>query len=154
MTQTPLGRLAEAAGIVPQYHDIRGVEHPTKEETARIFLGRMGLPADTEAEVAASLALLAAREWGRLLQPVAVVDVDLVAVAVALGNLGLAVDGGNPRLRIETRGIGAEPHRAAKIALGLAFLERIALEPFRHQTDHRFARFAEFRGGSLFDTRQ
>ncbi|MCA8931922.1 MAG: 4-alpha-glucanotransferase [Rhodospirillaceae bacterium] len=72
MTQTPLGRLAEAAGIVPQYHDIRGVEHPTKEETARIFLGRMGLPADTEAEVAASLALLAAREWGRLLQPVAV----------------------------------------------------------------------------------
>lgn len=77
MTQTPLDRLAEAAGIVPLYHDIRGVAHPTKPETARLFLRRIGLPADTEEEVAGSLAILAKREWGRLFQPIAVLPSEL-----------------------------------------------------------------------------
>ena len=53
-------------------------------------------------------------------QPVDVVDVDLVAVAVALADLTLAVDLVRERARLEDAGIGAKPHRAAEIAAGAA----------------------------------
>ncbi len=51
-----------------------------------------------------------------VLQPVLVVDVDLVAVAVALGNVGRAVDLGDLGVLLQRRLVGAEAHRAAEIA--------------------------------------
>src|SRR5579875_127482 len=66
-----------------------------------------------------------------------VVDVDLVSVAVALADLGGAVDRGHARPGHEPRRIGAEAHGAAEIAVGLALLELVALHPFGHQADHR-----------------
>ena len=69
---TDLDRLAAEAGIEPHYYDINGVRHDTTAETKRLFLGRMGLPAETDAAVAASLEALSARRWSRLVGPVAV----------------------------------------------------------------------------------
>ena len=46
--------------------------------------------------------------------------------------------------RCERRRIGAEPHGAAEVAVGRALLQRVALEPFGHQADHRLRRRREF----------
>ena len=79
----------------------------------------------------------------RRLQRVAIGDVDLVAVAVALADPGRAVDLGDPAFRVEHRVIGAEPHRAAEIAVGLAPLQLVAAHPFGHQPDDRMLARAE-----------
>src|SRR5207247_8869669 len=52
-----------------------------------------------------------------LLEPVLVGGIDLVAMAVAFGNLGgTAIDTGNPAAAIEHCRISAKPHRAAELA--------------------------------------
>ena len=58
----------------------------------------------------------AGKDQPGLFQPFLVVDVHLVAVAVALGHLGLAVDFGNHCALFEGMRIGAEPHRATHVA--------------------------------------
>ena len=85
------------------------------------------------------------------LQPLLVVDVHLVAVAVALADRGRAVDLARPALPgCSTRLVGAEPHRAAEIAAGLARLQLVAAHPFGHQADHRLRARAELgRAGAL-----
>src|ERR1700691_2317982 len=72
-----------------------------------------------------------------LFQPGFVVDVDLVAVAVALADLGLAVDLGDAAAGQKLRRISAEAHGATQIAVDLALFQRVALHPFGHEADHR-----------------
>ena len=70
-----------------------------------------------------------------LLEPALVAGVDLVAVAVALGDLGRAVDA--PRCGCRARAprrIGAEPHGAAEVAAVAALLQLVALHPLGHQS--------------------
>src|SRR6202023_1105347 len=68
---------------------------------------------------------------------------DLVAVAVALGNLGGAVDAPGLAAAQEDRRIGAEPHGAAEVAVAAAPVQLVALHPFGHQADHRLGSEAD-----------
>src|SRR5713101_5307273 len=86
-----------------------------------------------------------------LLEPAAIAGVDLVAVTVALGNLGRAVNLRHPAAALEHGRIGAEPHGAAEIAVEAARLRRVTLQPFRHQPDHGLARRAELGRIRLLD---
>src|SRR5271165_4495735 len=70
--------------------------------------------------------------------------IDLVTVAMALGNLGGAVDSCNPAAPREMRRIGAEPHGTTEVAPRAARLHLIALEPLGHQANHRLAGRLEF----------
>src|SRR5712692_8246666 len=78
-----------------------------------------------------------------LLEPVLIAGIDLIAVAVALGNLDGAIYFAYPTAALEEREIGAEPHRAAEIVVDAANLELVSLHPFRHQADHRMRGGAE-----------
>ena len=86
-----------------------------------------------------------------LLQAVLVGGVDLVAVPVALGDFGRAVNCPDLAAARQQSGIRAEPHGAAEIAAGAALLQLVAFHPFGHQADHRLARGAEFRGIGVLD---
>src|SRR5581483_4623408 len=80
---------------------------------------------------------------GRL-KLVAIARVDLVAVAVALGDARRAVDCGDLAALGEHRLVSAEPHRAAERAVLLAPLELFAFHPFRHEADDRLLGRAKF----------
>jgi 4-alpha-glucanotransferase len=56
VTGAPLQALAEALGILPEWHDISGQHHITTPETQRALLSAMGITADSEAEAAEALA--------------------------------------------------------------------------------------------------
>ncbi|MGO8781478.1 MAG: glycogen debranching protein GlgX [Rhodomicrobium sp.] len=62
-----LNRLAEAAGISAQWHDIFGTRHTVPEGTKQALLADMGFAAGSNAEVRESLSRLADRENRRLL---------------------------------------------------------------------------------------
>ena len=64
-------------------------------------------------------------------QAVDVVDVDLVAVAVALADRGLLVDAMHEAAALEHAGVGAKPHRAAEIAARAALLHARPRAPIR-----------------------
>lgn len=68
-----LDQLCERCGVLPGYHDIWGGFHQTPDATKRALLATMGLPAQSDAEAAASLLALDRREWARPLPPVLVV---------------------------------------------------------------------------------
>jgi hypothetical protein len=87
----------------------------------------------------------------RRLQPVAIAHVDLVAVAVALGDRRGAIDFGDVAAGRQFRLVGADPHGAAEIAAALAHLEFVAAHPFGHQPDHRLGRLAELGGAGVRD---
>ena len=69
--------------------------------------------------------------------------VDLVAVAVSLLDLRRAIQRGDVAVAVEHSGIGAEPHRAAKVAPRRALLEAALTHPFGDQANDRLGRFAE-----------
>src|SRR5579862_5297052 len=85
----------------------------------------------------------AGKAQARLFEPRLVIDVDLVAMAMALADRGRAVNLGNAASRRQHRLIGAEPHRAAQIAFGIAPLYLIAARPFGHEADDRIGAGAE-----------
>ena len=62
-----LGALAEAMGILPEWHDLSGRLHVTAPETQRALLGAMGLAAADEGEAAATLDAQRARKAERRL---------------------------------------------------------------------------------------
>lgn len=70
---TALDRLAEAVGIEPGYYDIWGDWHVVPAEAKRALLDAMGLAADDERAVEASLAALDRRQWDRAVDPVSVI---------------------------------------------------------------------------------
>src|SRR6476469_1067880 len=65
----------------------------------------------------------AGKDQALLLERVAVMDVDFVAVAVALADHGLAVDRRRLAVAAQFRRIGAEAHRAAKVAIDVTLFE-------------------------------
>jgi len=67
-----LNRLADAAGIESNYWDIEGRLHQRSPQTARQLLRTLGVPAETDAETAASLAQLTEEPWREVLPPVIV----------------------------------------------------------------------------------
>ncbi|MBU6298257.1 MAG: 4-alpha-glucanotransferase [Alphaproteobacteria bacterium] len=67
-----MSRLADAAGIEPRYWDIHGRLHETPPETARSLLRAMGIAADSEEDVFASLAKFEDQLWRTPLPPVVV----------------------------------------------------------------------------------
>lgn len=71
---TELDRLAARAGIEPEWFDIFGNRTVVPGTTLRAILSAMGLPADDDAAVAVSLALLDRRAWVRPLDATTVVD--------------------------------------------------------------------------------
>ena len=71
--ETATDRLAQAAGILPEYTDKMGQVHVTSLETKRRFLSSMGFAAATDEEAAASLAAFEDASWLRHCPPVLVV---------------------------------------------------------------------------------
>src|SRR5260221_13538096 len=144
----PMRMLSNQAGLVERGADERREER-VRLERLRFQLG-MELYAD-EPGVAGELDDLgqfaigrhAGEEQALVLEPGLVVDIDLVAVAMALADIGRAVDLAHPAAWREDRPIGAEPHRAAEIATGFTALQEIAANPLRHQPDHRLTARAE-----------
>ena len=62
-----LDRLARLAGIEDGWWDFFGEWRVGPPETTRVFLAAMGLPAETDAQIRASLADFETRSWRRLL---------------------------------------------------------------------------------------
>jgi 4-alpha-glucanotransferase len=67
-----LSRLARLYGIERSYHDIWGRRHVTSASSQRSLLAVMGVPATSDAEVEASLALAERARWREPLPPVIV----------------------------------------------------------------------------------
>jgi 4-alpha-glucanotransferase len=72
MIDAALQALADAAGIEARYWDIQGRIHERSPDTARHLLCALGIPAASDAEVAASLVTLAEEAWRETLPPVIV----------------------------------------------------------------------------------
>jgi len=70
MSDASLDVLADAAGIEARYWDIQGRLHERPPETARYLLRALGIPADSDAEIAASLTVLEEEVWRETLPPV------------------------------------------------------------------------------------
>ena len=68
----PLDRLSELYGILPGYNDIWGNTHQTSDAARRALLRAMGVAAESEEDVAASLREFERRRWEQLLPPVQV----------------------------------------------------------------------------------
>lgn len=69
-----LDRLAEAAGIAPEWFGVEGDRHVVTPETKRTLLEAMGLPATTNEMAHASLAVLSRAGARRLLPPLVVTE--------------------------------------------------------------------------------
>src|SRR6202035_5558892 len=95
-----------------------------------------------------------AEAYAVLLEPAPIGGVDLVAVAVAFGNVDAAIDAGGLPAALEHRRIGAEPHGAAEIAVAAAPVQLVAFHPFGHQPDHGLGGGAELRRIGLADAAQ
>src|SRR6185295_10367303 len=95
----------------------------------------------------------AGEDQPRPFQRVAVMNVDLVAVAVPLADLILAVDRAHDAVAIELSLIGAEAHRPAKVAVDRALLQPFLAHPFSDEPDDRLGRLAELSRRRLGDPR-
>src|SRR5438270_6874539 len=69
------------------------------------------------------------------LERLAIMDVDLVAMAMALADVGHAVERCDTAVASENGGIGAQPHGSAEIAAGGALLKPLLTHPFGDQAD-------------------
>jgi 4-alpha-glucanotransferase len=87
MTDTAaLDRLAELAGVEPDYWDIWGNHHQIGAPSKRRILAALGYPADSDSAIAASISRIEEDDWRRPLPPVLVLRADqplLVPVVVA-----------------------------------------------------------------------
>ena len=83
MTASPvLDRLADLAGVEPEYWDIWGNHHPIAPENKRRLLGTLGCPAEDDAAAGAGVAGLDEREWLRPLPPVRILRTNEPATAI------------------------------------------------------------------------
>lgn len=86
MSDASVDRLADAVGIEARYWDIQGRLHERSPDTARHLIRALGIPADSDAEVAASLVTLAEEAWRETLPPVIVAkQATKIRVPVHLG---------------------------------------------------------------------
>src|SRR4029079_937812 len=95
----------------------------------------------------------AGKDQAAAFERVAIVDVDLVAVAVALADQILAVNRMDDAVAVEPGGIGAQPHGAAEVAAGRALLQSFLAHPLGDHADDRLGRVAEFGGRGFLDAR-
>lgn len=79
-----LQRLAEAAGLEPEFFDIFGGHHVVPPETKSAILGALGLRAGTVEECTASLETLQQKRWYRLCEPVTVVAAESISTTVEI----------------------------------------------------------------------
>ncbi len=86
-----------------------------------------------------------------LFQRLAIMGVHLVAVTMPLGDRRAAVDRSDMAVAVELGVIGAQPHRAAKIAASLALLQAVLGHPLGDETDDGLLCRAEFGGRGLLD---
>ena len=68
-----LDRLCDLYGVLPRYSDIWGSTHDVSKAARRALLAAMGVAANTEKEVAASLHAFERHKWDRPMPPVQVV---------------------------------------------------------------------------------
>lgn len=84
MSESPLDRLSELAGVAGVYYDIGGTRHVLSDANRRRLLQAMGFACDTDAEAAASLRDVVSRRWRRRLPPVCVLWEGETELAVSL----------------------------------------------------------------------
>ncbi|MDE1937864.1 MAG: 4-alpha-glucanotransferase [Alphaproteobacteria bacterium] len=86
-THEALNRLADVAGIEARYWDIHGQLHETTPETTRLLLRAMGIAADSDEDIFASLAKFENEPWQTPLPPVVVARENAeIGVAIRLPN--------------------------------------------------------------------
>jgi 4-alpha-glucanotransferase len=90
-----LQALAEALGILPEWHDLAGTLQVTQPDTQRALLAAMGLPVGSEAEAAEALAARAAEAAARRLPE------EVVVIAGEALRLPLAPANGSGTWRLE-----------------------------------------------------
>lgn len=95
MSGPALQALAEAMGILPQWHDVAGKRHVTTPETQRALLAAMGVAVASEAEAAEALSVRAAEAAARHLP-----EEVLLTVGAEL-HLPLAAASGSVEWRLE-----------------------------------------------------
>ncbi|CAA7625644.1 4-alpha-glucanotransferase [Candidatus Terasakiella magnetica] len=101
-----LDHLARLAGIEDGWWDFFGVWRVVPPETKRVFLAAMGLPAETEAEITASIHHLDSAPWRRRLEPVLVIEEHSPPPGLSV-TLPAALDGQDFHWRLEEElGIG------------------------------------------------
>src|SRR5690242_20365568 len=93
----------------------------------------------------------AGEDQAAALEAVAVRDVHLVAMTMALRDRRRAVDRGDLRARPELARIGAEAHRTAEVVALAASLDCVALHPLGEKADHRLGARAELRRARVVD---
>lgn len=137
MSDSSLNALADAAGIEARYWDIQGRLHERTPETARHVLRALGIPADSDADIAASLVMLAEETWRELLPPVIVAKEAAsiyapvhLAATVGTSSLRWSVDGeGGDRREGETR-LQDLPAEGAREVAGVTVVRyRLELPP-------------------------
>ena len=80
----PLDALAAHFGIEDSYRDALKKLRKTSPETKRLLLAAMGVPANDDAEITATLEALQKSEWQRMLRPVYVTDVSAGPITIEL----------------------------------------------------------------------
>ena len=84
----PLDALAAHFGIEDSYRDALKKLRKTSPETKRLLLAAMGVPANDDAEIAATLEELERTDWQRALRPVYVTDVSAGPITIELNVAG------------------------------------------------------------------
>ncbi|MDG4601247.1 MAG: 4-alpha-glucanotransferase [Defluviicoccus sp.] len=83
MTASPvLDRLADLAGVEPEYWDIWGNHHAIAPENKRLLLSTLGCPAEDDAAADAGASRLVEQEWLRPLPPVRILRTNEPATAI------------------------------------------------------------------------
>ena len=127
-----LDTLARAAGIAPDWHDVKGERHIVPDATKAALLKAMGLPATTQAEARASLKHLADQRDRRAL-PFALVAREGKKIEAPLVLAELPTDleledesGARRRLSLDAKTLRREQRRACD---GAAFIVQVATLP-------------------------
>ncbi len=96
MTDDPLLRLAEHAGVAPRWKDVHGDWHDVAPETLHAVLAALGLPSATASDLEASLAVV--DKGFSTLPPLVTAEVGQpVALTVAPGHFRLVLEDGTLR---------------------------------------------------------
>src|SRR5688500_11983720 len=93
----------------------------------------------------------ARKDKSALFERLAIMDVDLVAMAVALADVGRPILLGDLAVMAQFCSVGAQSHRAAHVGVRATFLQPFGTHPFGDQANHRLAGLAELGGRGLAD---
>jgi len=117
--------LAAAHGIEAGFHDIWGHRHEASGAVLRALLGELGVPADSDADVERELAATHLRYWGRLAEPVVVVQAQSAPLEL-LVRLARRGDGERIAWQLHTESAGTSEGEAEVDALALRERSEVA----------------------------